>query len=339
MVIQALKGGCMKTLRTYQIIENNKPDFLGLIDPEMKKALDFDLQNIKRLKKEFPHLVTDTKAFYNLSRKIWNENPPEIFSKEDITIEGPHGDLPLRFYRYDDKKKRPCIIFLHGGGYIVGGLDSHDGIVSRLCHFSQANIIAVDYKLAPEYKFPVPIEEAVFTTNYLRESARKFHIDPNQISYAGDSAGVFLSLATYLYLRDSNQDVSYIKSLLLYYGSVGLSDSISKRLYGSDLDGMTYKDLDKYDRYFFGDDKESPALIDRDYTKAMPATFILGCELDPYADDSRVLFEVLKGKNHTVELSMKKGYIHAFLHYSKKLPGADEAIKESAEFFNKYGRV
>lgn len=174
-------------------------------------------------------------------------------------------------------------------------------------------------------------------TDYVRENAGKFHIDPELISYAGDSAGSFLSLSTFLYLRDSGNDVSYVKTLLLYYGSVGLTDSVSKRLYGGYWDGLTYSELDRYENAFFAEEKNANALIDRDYTKAMPATYILGCELDPLADDSRVLFEILKAKGHTVELLMKKGYIHGFLHYSNMLPGAENAIRESAEFFREHG--
>ena len=326
----------MKSNEIYHIIERNKPDSFALMDPELKKALEFDLENLENIQKESPYLKDDEKGLYDLARRVWNENQPHVFEKKDIVLDGPHGELACRVYRSDEKNNKPCIIFYHGGGFVVGGLDSHDGIVSRLCNFSGANVIAIDYRLAPENKFPVPLEEGVFVTDYVRRNAREFHINPEQISFAGDSAGAFLSLVTFLHLRETQKDVSYIKTLLLYYGSVGLSDSVSKRLYGGYWDGLTYSELDRYQNTFFAKDESAYTLIDRDYTKAMPATFILGCGLDPLADDSRVLFEILKAKGHTVELAMKKAYIHAFLHYSNMLPGAVNAIRESAEFFKNH---
>lgn len=101
----------MKTPEIYRIIENNKPDSFTLMDPDMKKALAFDLDNFKKIQREFPHLKNDEKAIYDVARRVWNENPPEIFAKEDIVLDGPYGKLPFRFYRSDEKKNKPCIIF------------------------------------------------------------------------------------------------------------------------------------------------------------------------------------------------------------------------------------
>ncbi|MDX9871603.1 MAG: alpha/beta hydrolase fold domain-containing protein [Clostridia bacterium] len=325
----------MKTVETYRIIEKNKPDSLALMDAQMKKALLADMENFKKISIEYPHLK-DEKAVYNLARRVWNKNAPPVFAKEDLILDGPCGKLPLRLYRNDEKNDKPCIIYFHGGGFIVGGLDSHDGIVSRLCLYSGANVVAVDYKLAPEFKYPVPLQEAAFVTDYIRANASRFRINPELLSYAGDSAGAFISLGAFLDRRDSGQDVSFIRTLLLYYGTVGLADSLSRRLYGGYWDGLTFSNLDRYEQAFADEEKTAAPMIDRDYTQRMPATYILGCELDPLADDSKVLHEILKAKGHTVEFSMKKGYAHAFLHYSSMLPGAEEALRESAEFFKKY---
>lgn len=326
----------MKALGTYLNIEANKPDSLALADPDMKKAILADLEMFKQVSRDHPDLK-DEKEIYALARRAWNENSPQLFAKEDLLLEGPCGSLPLRVYRSDGQENKPCIIYLHGGGFILGNPDTHDGIVSRLCLYSGATVISVDYKLAPEFKYPVPLLEVAYVTNHIRENAAQFRINPEKISYAGDSAGAYLSLASYLDRRDHGGDASFVKSLLLYYGSAGLRDSLSKRLYGGYWDGLTYGDLDRFEEAFFAPDIPEALLLDRNFSKAMPAVYILGCELDPLADDSRVLYEILKAKGHTVEFSMKKGYLHGFLHYSSMLPGADAAIRESAEFFKKYG--
>ncbi len=325
----------MKTPETYRIIERNKPDNFARMDPAMKRALEHDIAGTRAIRDRVPEAAANERLLYRLARRQWNENPPPVFGKQDFVLEGPHGRLRVRLYRADGIENNPCILFFHGGGFMVGDVDTHDGIASRLCAYSGANVVSVEYQLAPEYTHPVQLEESVFVTDYVRENAGLFHIDPQRLAYAGDSAGAFLSLCTYLHLRDMGRDVSFVKTLLLYYGTVGLADSASRRLYGGDWDGMTFYDLDRYEDVFFGGDKSVGALIDRDFTEPMPATYILACGLDPLLDDSRVLYEILCAKGHTAELSVKEGYVHGFLHYSGMLPGAEEAIKESAEFFKR----
>lgn len=325
----------MKTPETYRIIERNKPDNFALMDPAMKRALERDMAGTEAVKHSVPEAAKDERLLYQLARRQWNENPPPVYEKRDFILDGPHGKLRVRLYRGDGGEHNPCILFFHGGGFMVGDVDTHDGIASRLCAYGGANVVSVEYQLAPEYTYPAQLEESAFATKYVRENAALFHIDPQRVAYAGDSAGAFLSLCTYLHLRDTGGDVSFIKSLLLYYGTVGLSDSASMRLYGGDWDGMAFRDLDRYRDVFFGNNTDAGTLIDRDFTGPMPATYILACGLDPLLDDSRVLYEILCAKGHTAELSIMEGYVHGFLHYSSILPGAEDAIKKSAEFFNR----
>lgn len=130
-----------------------------------------------------------------------------------------------------------------------------------------------------------------------------------------DSKSIDVALK-YAAMDSGNMDVTMV------YSTDGMNKKsdlfILKDFYGGYWDGLTYSELDRYESAFFAGEKNASVLIDRNYTKSMPATYILGCELDPLADDSRVLFEILKAKGHTVELAMKKGYTHAFLHYSRQ---------------------
>ncbi len=326
----------MRTSETYRAIERNKPDNFARMDAAMKRALEQDNAGSRAIRDRVPEAAKDERLLYRLARRQWNENPPQVFEKRDFMLEGPHGGLRVRLYRNDDGERNPCILFFHGGGFVVGDIETHDGIASRLCAFSGANVVSVEYRLAPEYIYPVQLEESVFATGYVRENANEFRIDPQRIAYAGDSAGAFLSLCTFLHLRDTGRDTSFIKALLLYYGTVGLADSASMRLYGGDWDGMAFHDLARYREVFFGDNPDAGALIDRDFTGPMPATFILACGLDPLLDDSRVLYEILRAKGHTAELCIKEGYVHGFLHYSCMLPGAEDAIRDSAEFLKRF---
>lgn len=325
----------MKTLLAYKNIERNKPNYTDLIDTQLKKALVFNQKNIKLILKEFPKTSNDEKLLYELSRKIWNKNAPKVFEKKDITLIGPYKEIVIRLYRKDNAKNKPCIVYFHGGGFTTGSINSHDGIVSRLCNYTGATIVSVNYKLAPKYHFPTPVKEGIFVLEYLRKSANQLRINSDSISLAGDSAGAFISLAIFLSLQKSKKDISYIQTLLLYYGSYGLSDSVSKRLYGNNVEGMSYYDLDIYENNFFGK-KGKVSLFDYNYDKIMPKTYILACELDPLFDDSFLLYKILNSKGHVVKITIKKGYTHGFLHYSNMFLGSEISLEESATFFKKY---
>jgi len=328
----------MKSQRTYQCIEGNKPDVFACMDRDMASVLELDLRNCEILREQHPSL-TDEKAFYALARRFWNQDAPEVYAKENLLTDGPYGKLPVRLYRAEAGGNRPCLLYFHGGGFAVGSPDTHDGIASRLCLETRAHVLSVDYRLAPEYPYPTAVEEGVFAARYLRAHARELGIDADRIGFAGDSAGAYLSLATFLELRDGGEDISFVKSLLLYYGSVGLSDSLSRRLYGGTWDGLTGEDLDRYEAMFFGGAKDRMCLLEHDLGAAMPPVHIEACELDPLLDDSQALYAILRGKGHEAEIRIHKGYVHAFLHYAGRLPGAGEAIRTSAEFFRRHAKT
>lgn len=302
---------------------------------EMREIVDFEIKQSQELSNRDFVDPYDKQGYIN-SRKYWNEGGPAVLRTIDEVIQGPYGQIPLRFYYPNEEEKNRCIIYIHGGGFVLGSIDSHDGIIRRLANATGATIVGIDYRLAPDYKFPVPIEECQRLVEFLHKNGDKYNINRDNISLAGDSAGAFLSLATCLYMRDNKDDISYIKSLLLYYGSYGLGDSMSKRLYGGYWDGLTAQALDKYEEVFTDPkDRSNPyrLLFNSDLTYGIPPTYIMCGGLDPLLDDSRLLYEILKENNITSELKIYKGLIHGFLHFSKKLAQAVSAIEDSARFY------
>lgn len=316
-------------------MEKNKLDSIGRMTPEMREVVEFESKQMKELLKIESIDPQDQEA-YILTRKYWNEGGPKLKKIVDENIRGPHRDILFRLYYPNETEKNRCILFIHGGGFVVGNIDTHDGIMRRLSIETGAVVVGIDYKLAPQFKFPVPIEECIFLIHHLRENADKYKIDKDDITLAGDSAGAYLSLATAINMRDKEKDISFIKSLLLYYGSFGLADSMSKRLYGGYWDGLTIEALDGYSDVFTKEeDKNNPyrILFDSDLTFGIPPTYIMACELDPLLDDSKLLYEILKEHGMKTELNIVDGVIHGFLHYSKKLPQSMETIKDSARFY------
>ena len=158
-----------------------------------------------------------------------------------------------------------------------------------------------------------------------------------RIGFAGVSAGAMLALASALWLRDKQIDCGKIAGVLLWYGLYGLRDSVTRRLLGGVWDGLTQQDLQMYEEAYLSNDadRESPyyCLFNNDLTREVPPCFIAGAEFDPLLDDSRLLYQTLAAHQQPCEFKLYPGTLHAFLHYSRMMKTADEALRDGAQFF------
>lgn len=139
---------------------------------------------------------------YANERKFWNEDGPEPKETVDLEVEGPYGSIPIRIHYPQKRTGKGSIIYIHGGGFVVGSLDTHSKIMRKLMEETESVVIGIDYHLAPEHTYPTQVEECTFIVEWLKSHAEKYDIDPNDIALAGDSAGANLCLNTALYLRD-----------------------------------------------------------------------------------------------------------------------------------------
>ncbi len=128
--------------------------------------------------------------------------PPPVGAVINRTIPGPAGDISVRIYRPFGVGPFPLTVFFHGGGFVLGNLDTHDPVCRHLCLASESVIFAVDYRLAPEHKFPAASDDCLAATRWATEHAREIGVDPTKIALAGDSAGGTLSAVTALRVRD-----------------------------------------------------------------------------------------------------------------------------------------
>lgn len=321
-------------------MEINKIDSFSRMTNEMRKVIELENEQTQIVLKESADPL-DEKQIYLELRKYWNDIPAEVCKIIDYNIDGPYGKIQFRIYYPEhgfNYTLNKGIIYIHGGGFTMGSVDTHDGIMRKLAIDTKSAIIGINYRLAPEYKFPVALDECVALIEHIHNTGNKYFIDKDNISLAGDSAGAYLSLASLLYLRNKRDSVNFIKSLLLFYGTYGLKDSMSRRLYGGYWDGLTIKDLNHYNKSFFSDDmsRKYENLFDCNLTTGIPPTYIVACGLDPLLDDSKLLYKILLEHGTTTEIEIYKGIIHGFLHYSKLLPQSEDAIKKSAVFYNKH---
>lgn len=280
------------------------------------------------------HPVAAARAAYLVERRHWNGFPAPVAKVEDLSTDTGHGTVKLRLYHPAPDERRPLLVFLHGGGYILGNLDTHDRVQRLLAVESGWAVLGVDYALAPEHKFPTQIMQIVGVLERLDRILAGRNVDTTQgFALGGDSAGANLSMGTSFELRARGRALP--RGLLLYYGGFGLKDGPARRLYGGELDGLGERELEMYYSAYRrsaedGVDPRHDTL--RGDLAGLPPVHLVAVKLDPLCDDSVALAEALKVVGVPATLSIYEGVLHGFLHYSAVEPRAMQAIREGARF-------
>lgn len=286
------------------------------------------------------------RAEYRAERAFWNEGGPVMADTVEAVIDTAGTQVPIRIHRPTAEAVLPGIVFLHGGGFSLGDLDTHDRIMRVIAAESGAAVIGVDYSLSPEAKFPRALHEVAGVIDHLARSGDSLGIDGSSLAVGGDSAGAMLTLGAALLLRDDPASIgldphtfSAVHALLLFYGGHGLTDSASRRLYGGDWDGMSREELDAISDDYFSTpaDASSPYV---DHLSAdlsgLPPVFIAAAGLDPLRDDSQALYARLDEAGTLVEYHQYPGVLHSFLHFGRMLDEAADVLTRSAAFTAEY---
>jgi len=318
----------------------NKVEIFSRLSPDMQNVLNYQLENPPQ--QESAPAANDYAAIrlaYEKERQFWNQGGPEMAQTLNINVPFNNHLVPTRLYYPKTQQSKSVLFYIHGGGFCVGSINTHDRIMRILAEESQCIVIGIEYTLSPDAKFPQAIKEIVAVVHYFRERADEFFLNKHSIGFTGDSAGAHLSVAAFLWLRDKIHDCQFVKGLVLYYGLYGLKDSRSIRLYGNSWDGLTEEDLAFYRDIYLNDaDDENSSyycFFNNDLTINMPACYIASCEFDPLLDDSEALYAILKDQGVNCEYKMYPGVMHAFLHYSKMMTISYDAITDGAHYFKK----
>lgn len=277
---------------------------------------------------------------YRAERAYWNAGGPQMVAVTDAVVDTDDGAVPVRLHRPTDAERPPVIVYLHGGGWVLGDLDTHDRILRNLAHHTGAVVVGVDYSLSPEAKFPVPVRQCAAVVEHVVAHADALGVDAGALALAGDSAGAHLALAATLALAERGSAAAP-SCLLLFYGLYGLTDSPARRLLGGPWDGMSRADLEFYwSQYLPGlEHLSSPQvdLLSADLT-AVPPCYLAAADLDPVKDDSAVLAALLERLGTAVEHSVFEGVLHGFLHYTRELDEATAAFARAAAFHRAHAR-
>ena len=259
------------------------------------------------------------------------EGSVPLKDERDLSLPGPHGQVPCRLYMPDNAARPPLMVYAHGGGFMQGSIPSWDHFLRDLVRQSGVAALSVDYKLSPEVKFPVAFEEMVAMTRLAMREGAGFGIDPSRIAVGGDSAGANLALAAALALRDAGETA--LKFQLLLYGCFSTDcDSLSWQRFGQGA-GLsqsqmrwiweTYLELPEQ----CNDWRAAPAI--GDLKGVAPAHLIVG-SLDPLLDDSNNLYAALKTAGVPCDLTVYQGINHGFIRYARLIGTARRAIADCA---------
>src|SRR5207248_8826665 len=134
---------------------------------------------------------TEARELYLKGRVVTNPEPPEMKSVEPLAIPAPHGSIAARIYTPKTLRTAnglaPCLVFYHGGGWVIGDLDSHDVVCRKLAHEGELIVISIDYRLAPEHKFPAAVDDAIAAAKWVAANAQQLGIDAQRLMVGGDS--------------------------------------------------------------------------------------------------------------------------------------------------------
>ena len=305
------------------------------IDKDTKALID------ERKKNNAPPLESFTPQELRALRAKMAETPAElqvnISNVDDFYLKGSLGPIKVRKYSNnlskEPNKKNPLIIYFHGGGFVMGDLESHDLVCRHLCKETDATIIAVDYKLAPENKFPASITDAKDAIAEIIKDADNLQIDKEKVILCGDSAGGALAAVGTIMSRD--KIVPKIHGQILVYPWVDLT--MCRKSMDIDIEGMILnKDTIKYfaDHYLNSyeeqvDWRASPILTPD--LSNLPPTYIFGAGLDPLVDEGDAYKRRLLSFGNEVHYRLFPGQMHAFLSNSVQLPTALICLKEMGE--------
>ena len=226
----------------------------------------------------------------------------------------------------------PVHVYYHGGGWLLGDLDSHDWICRKIANAAQCAVVAVDYRMAPEHVFPAAFDDALAAVRWVAENAGPLRIDPARIAVGGDSAGGNLAAAVAIATRDGGGPP--LRAQILVYPATDLA--MTGNYYGRFTEGLALTDdvmrwfIDLYipDKAQRTDWRASPLLAES--LKGVSPAFVLTAGFDPLCAEGEAYVARLKAAGVPVTTASYPGQIHGFLSNAKLLPKADNAIDEIA---------
>ena len=280
--------------------------------------------------------AAEVRAFSKKNGTPLKARPAPVREVFDGAVAGPAGTIPVRYYRETRKPACPLLVYFHGGGWVMGDLDTHDNLCRLLARKSDALVMAVDYRLAPEHPFPAPFDDAYAALVWAAENAASVGADPKRILVAGDSAGANLAAAACLAARDRGGPA--VGGQILLYPATDLA-SFDRPSYRHFADGhyLTRRYMEAFrDRYLpRAQDRTDPLaspLLAPDLT-GLPPALVITAGFDVLRDEGEAYAERLRASGVAVTATRYNGMVHGFLSMDRVFSRqTEQATDEIAGF-------
>jgi acetyl esterase len=305
------------------------------LDPQVQALLEqLDEQNVP------PFQVLSTSHARATMRELFvrdnqDEVLPDSVSISDMSISGPAEEIPIRIYRPEGDGPFPALVYLHGGGWVVGGLDEYNDICAKLAEQANRVVVSVDYRLAPEHPFPAAVKDSYAATQWVADSTEYLDVDPDRIAIGGDSAGGNLTAATTLMARD--REGPSLEHQLLLYPAVNNLELNHYDSYEENAEGyfLEYAAMEWFYNRYIQDEADyrneyAFPLLAEDLSDLPPAT-VLTAGFDPLCDEGADYAEQLADAGVPVEHEHFEGMIHGFVSLSEEVESGQAAIDYLAD--------
>lgn len=277
------------------------------------------------LSPEEARLTTDFSALAGI--------PEEVGKVENRTIPGPGGEIPVRIYTPEGEGPFPSLVFYHGGGWVIGDLDTVDVPCRLLTNRANCVVVSVDYRLAPEHKFPAAADDAYAAAKWVVENGPSIQVDSSRVAVGGDSAGGNLAAVVSLMARDKNEiDLAY--QLLIYpvtnysYETVSYRDNAVGYL-------LTKDSMVWFWNHYLRDaeDGKNPyaSPLRTEDLSSLPPALVITAEFDPLRDEGEAYAQRLKEAGVQVEETRYNGMIHGFFWMPGALEQGMQAVNQAAD--------
>jgi acetyl esterase len=299
------------------------------LDPEVQQLLDLIKAVGRPALDSLP--PPEAREAYKAGRTVLQPEPADVASVRDLTVPGPGGPIPVRLYRAigtDGGQKLPCLVYYHGGGWVIGDIDSHDVLCRRLANGANCAVLSVDYRLAPEHKFPAAFDDAVAAMRFAVDQAEQIGVDPNRVAVGGDSAGGNLAAAAALAARDAGLGLTY---QVLIYPATDMTMSLDSYKRVTDGFPLVARTMDWFVGHYLRSEADkydwrASPLRAASLRGTAPAIVIVAAH-DPLADDGLAYARRLEQDGVRVISSYFSGQLHGFVSMGKLLRASDTALE------------
>lgn len=279
--------------------------------------------------------VAQARATYAAGREATMGPPQPVAAVEALEISGPGGVLPLRLYRpaAKDDGALPLLVYFHGGGWVLGGIDSHDGLCRRLANGSGCAVASVEYRLAPEHPFPAAIEDATAALQALSRMAASLGLDPGRIAVGGDSAGGTLAAVAALRARDEGGP--RLAFQLLLYPVCDMAMDAASHVAFAEGHLLTRATLEWFRKHYLGEtgpDDWRASPLRAESLAGLPPAFVLTASHDPLRDEGEAYARRLVEAGVPTTTWRVEGMLHGFLPMDKLISDAASTVETIARY-------